>query len=331
MQVDIKTTNIDPIRQTFGHLARRFGDKVASRYQEATYDIQSEANFHYKPLWDASRDMYDRRRTAITLQDWYALKDPRQFFYGSYTMTRARWQEAVDRQVDFVEKRGLLRNLSPEVRDSIVAALVPLRHYEWGANTNNAHVSAYGFGVAITQAALMATMDRLAMAQHLSRIGLLIDGSTGQSLVDAKRFWLQSPEWQPLRKEVETIFVTRDWFEVFVAQNLVADSFIYPLFFQHVDAQLAKTSGSALSLVTEFLVRWYEEISKWVDAVIKTACQENDANRALLKEWVARWRTPLGEAVEVLAVKHLGEGGAAAFAVVAANFDARAARLGVGA
>ena len=41
MQVDIKTSDIRPIRQTFSHVARRLGaDKPASRYQEATLDMQ---------------------------------------------------------------------------------------------------------------------------------------------------------------------------------------------------------------------------------------------------------------------------------------------------
>lgn len=54
MTVEIRTQTVKPVRQTFGHLARRFGDKPATRYQEATYDIQSEVNHHYKPLWDPS-------------------------------------------------------------------------------------------------------------------------------------------------------------------------------------------------------------------------------------------------------------------------------------
>jgi len=40
MQLDLQTINIKPLRQTFDHLAARFGDKPASRYQEGTYDLQ---------------------------------------------------------------------------------------------------------------------------------------------------------------------------------------------------------------------------------------------------------------------------------------------------
>ena len=48
MQIDIKTSSVKPLRNTYAYIEKRFGDKPASRYQEATYDIQEEINFHYK-------------------------------------------------------------------------------------------------------------------------------------------------------------------------------------------------------------------------------------------------------------------------------------------
>ena len=52
MQIDLRTVSIEPQRNTFDHLARRFGDKPASRYQEGSYDIQAAENLHYLPTWD---------------------------------------------------------------------------------------------------------------------------------------------------------------------------------------------------------------------------------------------------------------------------------------
>jgi len=260
----------NPIRNTFAHLARRFGDKPATRYQEIAYDTQSTANFHYKPLWDPTRDLYDVHRTAIVLKDWYVLKDPRQYYYGNYTTTRAKQQEALDRQLDFVDKRELLRILPLEARRQLVYSLVPLRHYEWGANMNNCFVAAYGFGTAITQAAMMETMDRLGMAQHVSRIGLLLDGNSGEALTESKHHWVDDAAWQGVRAELEHLFVVRDWFETFVAQNLVFDGLVYPLFYQQFDSHFAAQHGSALSSLTDYLMRWYEETARWVDASIKT-------------------------------------------------------------
>lgn len=330
MTVEIRTQAVKPVRQTFAHIARRFGDKPASRYQEATYDLQSEVNHHYKPLWDPERDLYDPRRTAIVMKDWYALKDPRQFYYGSYTMARAKQQDATDRQMEFADKHALLRQMPDEARRLVQLAIVPLRHFEWGANMTLNQVAAYGWGTALTQAASMAMMDRLGLAQHVSRIGLLLDGNTGESLQQAKTDWLQHPAWQGLRKEVEQMFVTQDCIEVFVAQALVADGLLYPLMAQQFDRWLAERHGPALSTVLDHLVRWYDETAKWVDAVVKTMVAESDANRTLVQGWVNVWRPALLDALRPLAIDAMGEdSGLQAIAAIDQALAARLTKLGL--
>jgi len=329
MTVEIRTKSVKPLQNTFGHLQRRFGDKPATRYQEATYDIQPSANFHYKPLWDPEREMFDARRTAVTLKDWYALKDPRQFYYGNYTTTRAKQQDAIDRTLAFVEQRDLLRSLPQDSRDLIVHAIVPLRHYEWGANTSSSEVAAYGYGTAITSPAMMNAADRLGMAQHLSRIGLLVDGNSGDSLLAAHALWTDHPDWQPLRREVERLFVTRDWFEVLVAQMLVADALVYPLFFQQIDAAIAGDSNSALSSLTDYLMRWYDESGKWVDSVIKTCAAENAENNALISGWVNQHREAWITGLTPLAQAAFGDDAAAVLETVKTALNTRAGKLGL--
>ena len=84
MQIDLRTVSITPLRQTFDHVAKRLGgDKPASRYQEGTLDVQAKTNYHYRPTWDPAHKIFDETRTAIKMKDWYAFKDPRQFYYGS--------------------------------------------------------------------------------------------------------------------------------------------------------------------------------------------------------------------------------------------------------
>jgi len=329
MTVEIRTTGVKPIRNTFSHLAKRFGDKNATRYQESAYDIQPLVNFHYKPLWDPGRDLYDVRRTAVVMKDWYALKDPRQYYYGAYTITRAKQQDALDRQLDFVEKRDLLRILPAAARHQLVNALVPLRHYEFGANLNNSHMAGYGFGTAYTQAAMMNCMDRLGMAQHLSRIGLLTDGNTGESLTEGKRQWMEEAAWQGVRRETENQFVARDWFELHVAQNLVADGLVYPLFYQQFDAAFAAQNGSALSSLTDYLMRWYEETSRWVDSVVKTAASESPENAKLISEWTVKWRDVWVTALKPAAEAALGDKAGEALATVTTAFNIKAGKLGL--
>jgi phenol hydroxylase P1 protein len=331
MQIDIKTSAVQPVRQTFSHIARRLGaDKPASRYQEATFDLQPEVNFHYRPLWQPQYELYDKARTAIRMNDWYAFKDPRQYYYGAYTITRSRQQETMEKNIEFVTRRALLSGLPEAQKQRIAALMVPLRHVEWAANTNNCFVTAYGWGTAITQATMYHSMDRLGLAQYLSRIGLLLDGNLGTSLVAGKEAWLDAPLWQPLRRLVEDLMAVQDWFETFTAQNAVLDGLLYPLVYRHIDARLSAQCGAGLGMLNEFAISWFDETSRWVDATLKTAVAESPENAALLSRWIEMWHGRTLEALQPLALEALGEqDAAAALADIDATFTTRMTKLGI--
>jgi len=330
MSVEIKTAAIAPVRHTFSNVARRLGaDKPASRYQEATFDMQSDCNFHYRPLWDPDRELYDRRRTAIVMKDWYAFKDPRQFYYGTYVLSRSRLQDTAEKNFEFVEKHGALAGLPKGLTRRIKAIMLPLRHVEYAANLNNCYISAYGWGAAVTQATTYAMMDRLGIAQYLSRIGLLIDGNTGESLKAAKQSWLADPVWQPLRKFVEDSFVVKDWFELCVAQNLVFDGLLYPLVYGRFGGELSQQGGSVVAMLTEFMDDWYAESIKWVDAFIKTAAAESPENMQLLSTWTHDWMVRAADALAPLATLMYFEDARPALDEVRANLQARIAKAGL--
>jgi phenol hydroxylase P1 protein len=328
MQIDIRTDSIKPVRQTFANIARRLGaDKPATRYQEAMFDLQPETGFHYRPLWQPQFELYDKRRTAVVMADWYALKDPRQLYYGTWVNTRARQQESMERNLEFIDQRALLAGLPAEVRELLATTVVVLRHTEWAANMNNASITAYGYGSAITEATMFHTMDRLALAQYLTRIGLLIGGKPA---VDAaKDAWLQGGAWQPTRHAVEDLLVRQDWFELFVAQNLVFDALVYPLFYQKLDAQLSATHGPSYALATDFMPTWYAETARWVDAVVKTASQESRANAAVLSRFAFEWLDRFAGALAPVAQRLFGDDGEDVLAAVSAPLEKRLATLGL--
>ncbi|WP_097459477.1 aromatic/alkene monooxygenase hydroxylase subunit beta [Mangrovitalea sediminis] len=307
MTIEIKTTSVEPLRHTFDNVARRLGaDKPASRYLEAMYDLQPTANFHYRPYWDPDHALYDTGRTRIEMTDWYVFKDPRQFYYGTWTMARAKQQDAAERNFAFVEKRNLADTLESAWREKAARLLVPLRHLEYAANMNNCYVAAYGYGTAITQAAMFVGIDRLGIAQYLSRIGLMLDGGSAESLDAAKQDWMQAPVWQPLRRLAEDLMVTRDWFELLVAQDFVLDGILYPLVYDRFDRVLEQHSGSTISMLTEFMNEWFTETSRWVDMTLKTAAAESDANKAQLEQWMGHWVDRVAEALTPVAVEMLG-------------------------
>ncbi|WP_119157410.1 aromatic/alkene monooxygenase hydroxylase subunit beta [Caldimonas tepidiphila] len=331
MNIDLQARDITPLRHTYATVAARIGgDKAASRYQEATLGAQPEVNFHYRPTWSPQHELFDKSRTAIVMSDWYALRDPRQFYYATWTMTRARQQDAMESNFAFVESRGLADKMDDALRAHALSVLLPLRHVAWGANMNNAAICAYGWGAVLTAPAMFHAMDHLGIAQFLTRLGLALD--TPEVLDLAKAAWLSDPHWQPLRRLVEDTLVVADPFELFVAQNLVIDGLLYPLVYgRFVDEHVALRGGTAVAMLTSFMPEWHDETARWVDAVVKTAAAESEANRALLNGWVRQWTARAVEALAPVAHLALGKPGAELLNEGVEALAARARKAGLAA
>ena len=327
MQIDLRTVAIKPVRNTFDHIARRFGDKPASRYQEGTYDLQQDFEFHYRPTWEPELKTFDERRTAIKMKDWYALKDPRQYYYGAWTIARSRQQDAAESSFEMIEDRGLADTVPAELRQTALDVLLPLRHAEWGGNMGNSYIAGYGYGAAITQPCLYHAMDHLAVAQYLTRMGFELGGA--DALDVAKTAWMEAPMWQPLRRHVENLLVVKDWFEIFVAQNLVLEGLAYPLFFDHLDAHFAANGGTVISMMNRFAAEWAGESAKWVDAQIKVAAAESAENKAQLSAWARQYRTTTLEALKPLAERAFGDNADEVLNEVVSQFNTRCTKLGL--
>ena len=331
MTVDLHAREIKPLRQTFAHVAKYIGDdKPASRYLEATLGAQPTSNFHYRPTWDPAHELFDASRSAVVLADWYVLRDPRQYYYGTWTMARARQQDAMETNYQFVESRGLLAKMPDATTAKACAVLMPLRHVAWGGNMNNCFIGAYGYGTAFTAPAMFHAMDHLGVAQYLTRLGLAVNEPG--VLEAGKNDWLGNPHWQPLRRYVEDMFVLKDPFELFVAQNLALDGQLYPLIYGNfIDEHLALQGGTAVSMLTSFMPEWHEEALRWVDAVVKVAAAESDANRLLISGWAKTWADRAQAALAPIAELALGATGQKDLAAARGLLDARCKKAGLAA
>jgi phenol/toluene 2-monooxygenase (NADH) P1/A1 len=327
--IDLQAREIKPLRNTYTHVAKHIGgDKPASRYQEATLGAQPTQNFHYRPTWEPQYELFDATRSAVKLADWYVLRDPRQYYYANWTMARARQQEAVESNYQFIDSRNLLAKLPDEVRDSVLKVMMPLRHVAWGGNMNNCFIAAYGYGTAFTAPATFHSMDHLGVAQYLTRLGLALDDP--HVLDEGKRQWVSDPRWQVLRRFVEDTLVVKDPFELFIAQNLALDGQLYPLIYgSYIDDHLALKGGTSISMLTSFMPEWHDETARWIDAVAKVAAAESPENKALIGGWAKTWGDRAHAALAPVAEIALGAEGQEALAAVRAAYDARCKKLGL--
>lgn len=306
MSVEIKTSSVSTIRNTYSHIKRRFGDKPATRYQEASYDIEATHNFHYKPLWDPEKTLNDPSRTAINMEDWYAISDPRQFYYGAYVGNRAKMQENAESNFKFCEKRNLISSLDEKIQQKLLKYLVPFRHLNQSANMNNSQVAADAIATTVAQAHIYQAMDHLGIGQYLSRIALLIDGNTGKALNTSKAFWMDDPMWQPMRKLAEDSMVVGDWFELTLLQNLLIDKVLFSFAYEAMDEWFSEMGARDIGMLTEFMRDWNKDTTRWIVAVVKTAVAESEHNKETIQAWVDHWEPQVFAALEPIAMETVG-------------------------
>jgi phenol hydroxylase P1 protein len=217
----------------------------------------------------------------------------------------------MEKNFAFVEKHNLITMLPDDVKQIVCDIIVPLRHIEWGANMNNCAITDDGYGVAITQVTMYNTMDRLAIAQYITRIGLMLGGNNATVLDEGKASWLNDEAWQGLRHVIEDSFVLDDWFELMVAQNIVMDGMIYPLIYGQLIDKLVRNNGSSVAMLTEFMSEWYPETVRWTNALMKVTAKESEANSELLSDWVKQWSDRVELALIPVAEKGFGDDGKA--------------------
>lgn len=287
MELNIASVEIEPKRHTFGNVARRLGeDRPASRYEEAMYDAQPTENFHYRPQWEPEFEIYDKARTKIKMNDWYDLLDPRKFHYMTYVSTRASQNAANLQSFDFIEKRLLVNFIKQENLQKAFDFLTPLRHYEYAGNMNNLAIVDRVYGTAMMSATLFHAEDRLGMAQHITKMILLLSNNDVKKLDSGKEAWMNDSKWQGLRKAVEDSLVVKDPIRLFIKQNVVFDAFVIPLMINEFSKEMAENEEMVVPMLSEFITSWYEETIKWLDSVVKVMTSESSENKELLTQWI---------------------------------------------
>jgi phenol hydroxylase P1 protein len=305
VQYELRTQVIEPRRKTFDHLVARFGDRPASRYEEGSFDIQARENLHYRPLWDPTREIYDESFSVFRLTDPYSFTDPRQYYYAPYVTSRAAMSDAFGATLTYLEGRNLLTRLPDGWRALLAEIVVPLRHYESGAQLISTAAARFGFGTTVTQAASYAAFDRIGNAQQISRLGIALDGGTAGLLEDAKQSWLEDAALQGLRRFVEETIVERDWAVALVSLD-VADQLLYRVLFTHLDDAALTGGAPAYSLAAQHFSDWFKDQRRWLDALYVAWGKDPERgaeNARLLGETVGAAVDRATEAIRPLAAR----------------------------
>jgi len=291
VQYELRQRVIEPRRKTFQNIIDRNGDRAASRYEEGTLDVQPTENFHYRPLWDPAHELYDESYSALRLTDPYSYRDPRQFYYTPYVASRAGMYDAFGKTLRYLEERDLLARLPAGWRSAMETLLVPLRHYEAGAQLIFVAGARFAYGTAVEQCLSYAAFDRIGAAQMISRIGIDLDGGTADLLAEAKTQWSSATVLQPLRRLVEELLIEPDWAVGLVALDFV-DRLLYPLLYRHLDEAALLQGAGAYSLLAQHFAGWFDDERRWLDALLAEWVADEahgSANRTALQAVTNTW------------------------------------------
>lgn len=111
-----------------------------------------------------------------------------------------------------------------------------------------------------------------------------------------------------------------------IAQNLVVDTLVLNLFYEQLDEKLSSIGGRDVAMLTEFMLAWNKDVSRWLDSVLKTVASESEENRALLEVWCRDWRQKTLDAMSPLVTALLDD---AALSKADALLESRLLKIGI--
>ena len=303
MQYELRYQVLEPRRHAYQNIIDRLGDQPASRYLEATLDVEPRENFHYRPTWAQDRELYDERYSALRLTDPYRFTDPRQYYYTPYVTQRAALHDEFGKTLGYLEERDLLPRLPGPWRAMLATVVVPLRHYESGAQLVSVAGARFARGTSLEQCCTFAAFDRIGNAQMLSRAGIALGSGGAGVLTSAKQEWMEGAQLQPLRRLTEEIMVLGDWAEGILAIDEV-DALLYPLLYSGLDEAALLGGAGAYSLIAQHFTTWFADQRRWLDALVAAWADDGEhgaANREELARIGQAWGERAREAVAALA------------------------------
>jgi toluene monooxygenase system protein E len=274
-------------------------------------------------------DWYERHQRGSRWQapDWEAFADPRETTYAAYTAQQRDKEAFVDGLLATIDGSTYDRDLSPEARALLERAVLPLRFAFHGLQMIAAYVGQMAPSGRITIAATLQAADEMRRTHRLAyRMAQLraVEPLFGE---DGRARFERDPAWQPLRRVIESLFVTWDWAEAFVALNLCLKPVMDELWMVELGTVARANGDFALGQLLGSLdddCQWHR---RWAAALARVALGARSENGDAYRGWVAAWLPRVEDAARALAPL-LGPGPGDA-AVDAALARARTFRAGI--
>ena len=244
-----------------------------------------------------------REGSPLHTDDWEGFRDPHQLTYRVYVQRQDEREIYLSNLVDEFERRNhdaSLRVDWVQVLDRLyLPARFPMHTLQMTA-LYMAHMAPSSF---MTNAAYFQAADELRRIQWTAYRAKSLSLDHYVELASSehtRQRWEEDSAWQPLREAVEKMLIAYDWGEAFVALNLV----VKPVFDEVFNGQLVELARAheddLLALMLDDFALDSQRSRDWSEALVHYAVAQRPANKALLKQWVEKWKPLAYRGLEVV-------------------------------
>lgn len=246
--------------------------------------------------------------TAAKSSDWSAFRDPNRVIYVEWvaevhrvesTLTAATQQLREDSAVDAIQPDWLIEGIG---RDVIVLPFVDRAYFRVLSRAQRLALSD-----TLTLPLVFEAADKLRHVEHAAALRVEVETAGATDIfADTHDLWLHSPHWSPLRESIELLLATEDWVEAVIAINLVLDPLVGQ-FLRH-EYFLPASESNNDQFVPLTVQAWATDTDRartWTEALMEHLISDpthGQANKALVRSWILKWKQQADNAVDALAV-----------------------------
>lgn len=287
-------------QRTYWHLE-------SARRVPTEYEITSSKLLYYDAArgFEVATPVQDWYRkfavgSSLCLSDWERFADPRETTYTAYVERQKERETFVDGVLRSIDEGSYDAELSASWIERLERILPVLRYPCHGLMMIASYLGQMAPASRLVIAQLFQSADETRRIQRIAyRMQQLRSVAPGFG-EQSRAAWQEDRAWQPLRKIVETLLVTYDFGEAWVALNLVLKPMFDRLFTlelghfadQHGDPRL----GQVLFSLSEDW-RWHREVSR---EFVRVALEDRAENREVIRGFMTRWQPRVREGLFAL-------------------------------
>ena len=197
----------------------------ASLYEDVTIDTQPSVHRHLNRGWPVSfedgRGTWDDASTALQSVDWFAFRDPGEYWERPYYQREAAIEQQIDGAMQSAVEQGLIDDFGPEWIEFLRANLQVPAYVEHGLWFALATIGRACLSDSVATCVCLQAAMKQRSAQALVLYAMDLEQHHGPfPIAAAQDAFMSEAAWQPTRRYLERLAATPDWGEVIVAANL---------------------------------------------------------------------------------------------------------------